>query len=145
MFEQARMKEGALAPLIHTDRGAAYTSKAFNQYLVVNDAQHSYSAPGTPADNAVITVKYEITTNNPDKEKPCHLNKVLGRNKLSFLSTADIHSLCFFGLIPPCVSIRRLKQTKFAPFYLTRQIFYRMQCILCISNLCALHSCSCIG
>ncbi len=30
------------------------TSKAFNQYLVVNDAQHSYSAPGTPADNAVI-------------------------------------------------------------------------------------------
>ena len=54
VFEQARMKEGALAPLIHTDRGAAYTSKAFNQYLVVNDAQHSYSAPGTPADNAVI-------------------------------------------------------------------------------------------
>lgn len=54
MFEQARMKEGALAPLIHTDRGAAYTSKAFNQYLVVNDAKHSYSAPGTPADNAVI-------------------------------------------------------------------------------------------
>ena len=44
------MKEGALAPSIHTDRGAAYTSKAFNQYL----AQHSYSAPGTPADNAVI-------------------------------------------------------------------------------------------
>ena len=83
--------------------------------------------------------------NSADKEKPCHLNKVLGRNKLSFLSTADIHSLCFFGLIPPCVSIRRLKQTKFAPFYLTRQIFYRMQCILCISNLCALHSCSCIG
>ena len=38
-----------------------------------------------PADNAVITVKYEITTSNPDKEKPCHLNKVLGRNKLSFL------------------------------------------------------------
>lgn len=28
-----------------------------------------------PADNAVITVKYEITTSNPDKEKPCHLNK----------------------------------------------------------------------
>ncbi|EQC59711.1 transposase [Limosilactobacillus fermentum MTCC 8711] len=54
VFEQARMKEGALAPLIHTDRGAAYTSKAFNQYLVVNDAKHSYSAPGTPADNAVI-------------------------------------------------------------------------------------------
>ena len=76
-----------------------------------------------PAANAVITVKYEITTSNPDKEKPCHLNKVLGRNKLSFLSTADIHSLCFFGLIPPWVSIRRLKQTKFAPFYLTDKFF----------------------
>ncbi|KAF0468979.1 IS3 family transposase [Pediococcus acidilactici] len=53
-FEKARVNEGALAPLIHTDRGAAYTSKAFNQYLVINNAQHSYSAPGTPADNAVI-------------------------------------------------------------------------------------------
>lgn len=53
-----------------------------------------------PADNAVITVKYEITTSNPDKENPCHLNKVLGGNKLSFLSTADIHSLCFFGSNP---------------------------------------------
>ena len=54
VFEKARISEGALAPLIHTDRGAAYTSKAFNQYLVINNAQHSYSAPGTPADNAVI-------------------------------------------------------------------------------------------
>lgn len=53
-FERARVNEGALAPLIHTDRGAAYTSKAFNQYLVINSARHSYSAPGTPADNAVI-------------------------------------------------------------------------------------------
>lgn len=54
VFEKAQISEGALAPLIHTDRGAAYTSKAFNQYLVINNAQHSYSAPGTPADNAVI-------------------------------------------------------------------------------------------
>ncbi|MGE9921581.1 IS3 family transposase, partial [Limosilactobacillus reuteri] len=26
----------------------------FNQYLTSNNSQHSYSAPGTPADNAVI-------------------------------------------------------------------------------------------
>ncbi|MCC4368273.1 IS3 family transposase, partial [Limosilactobacillus reuteri] len=51
---QVFKKEGVLAPLIHTDRGAAYTSKAFNQYLTSNNSQHSYSAPGTPADNAVI-------------------------------------------------------------------------------------------
>ena len=54
VFKQAQKQEGKLAPLIHTDRGAAYTSKAFNQYLASNNSQHSYSAPGTPADNAVI-------------------------------------------------------------------------------------------
>ncbi|MCD7117467.1 IS3 family transposase [Limosilactobacillus albertensis] len=54
VFKQAQEREGALAPLIHTDRGTAYTSKAFNQYLANNNSQHSYSAPGTPADNAVI-------------------------------------------------------------------------------------------
>ena len=54
VFKKAQKQEGVLAPLIHTDRGAAYTSKAFNQYLTSNNSQHSYSAPGTPADNAVI-------------------------------------------------------------------------------------------
>lgn len=54
VFEQARVSEGGLAPLIHTDRGSAYISKAFNQYLAINGTCHSYSAPGTPADNAVI-------------------------------------------------------------------------------------------
>lgn len=53
-FELARQQEGLLANLIHTDRGAAYTSTAFNQYLITNGVRHSYSAPGTPADNAVI-------------------------------------------------------------------------------------------
>ncbi|WP_414843161.1 IS3 family transposase [Limosilactobacillus agrestis] len=54
VFEQAQASEGKVASLIHTDRGAAYTSRAFNQYLAINGAGHSYSAPGTPADNAVI-------------------------------------------------------------------------------------------
>ena len=54
VFQMAKQKAGGLAPLIHTDRGAAYTSKAFNHYLASNNSQHSYSAPGTPADNAVM-------------------------------------------------------------------------------------------
>lgn len=53
-FSKAQFKEGKLAPLSHTDRGAAYTSKLFNQYLAINGASHSYLAPGTPAYNAVI-------------------------------------------------------------------------------------------
>lgn len=54
VFQMAKQKAGGLAPLIHTDRGAAYTSKVFNHYLASNNSQHSYSAPGTPADNAVM-------------------------------------------------------------------------------------------
>lgn len=40
--------------MIHTDRGATYTSKDFNNYLTSNNSKHSLSVPGTPADNAVI-------------------------------------------------------------------------------------------
>ncbi|MCG4631498.1 hypothetical protein L0P27_09335, partial [Bifidobacterium pseudocatenulatum] len=40
--------------MIHTDRGAAYTSNDFNNYLTSNNSKHSLSAPGTAADNAVI-------------------------------------------------------------------------------------------
>lgn len=51
---QAQIKEVILAPLIHTDRGAAYTSKLFNHYLTINGISHSYSSLEIPADNAVI-------------------------------------------------------------------------------------------
>ena len=54
VFERAKQEVGIIAPLVHSDRGAAYTSEAFNRYLMDNDVQHSYSAPGTPADNAVM-------------------------------------------------------------------------------------------
>ena len=54
LSSMAKQKAGGLAPLIHTDRGAAYTAKAFNHYLASSNSQHSYSAPGTPADNAVM-------------------------------------------------------------------------------------------
>lgn len=54
VFELAKQTAGHLAPMIHTDRGAAYTSENFNHYLARNNCLYSYSAPGTPADNAVI-------------------------------------------------------------------------------------------
>ena len=53
-FKRAAKQAGTFAPMIHTDRGAAYTSNDFNNYLTSNNSKHSLSAPGTPADNAVI-------------------------------------------------------------------------------------------
>lgn len=53
-FKRAAKQARTFAPMIHTDRGAAYTSKDFNNYLTSNNSKHSLSAPGTPADNAVI-------------------------------------------------------------------------------------------
>ena len=53
-FKRATKQAGTFAPMIHTDRGAACTSKGFNNYLTNNNSKHSLSAPGTPADNAVI-------------------------------------------------------------------------------------------
>ena len=40
--------------MIHTDRGAAYTSTNYNEALRQEKVRHSLSAPGTPADNAVM-------------------------------------------------------------------------------------------
>ena len=54
VFKRATKQAGTFAPMIHTDRGAAYTSKDFNNYLTSHNSRHSLSAPGTPADNAVI-------------------------------------------------------------------------------------------
>ena len=54
VFKRATKQAGTFAPMIHTDRGAAYTSKDFNNYLTSHNSRHSLYAPGTPADNAVI-------------------------------------------------------------------------------------------
>ena len=37
---------------MHTDRGSAYTSSAFNQFLAQHEVTRSMSRPGTPYDNA---------------------------------------------------------------------------------------------
>ncbi len=39
-------------PMIHTDRGSAYTSNEFNDFLVPFKVTRSMSRPGTPYDNA---------------------------------------------------------------------------------------------
>lgn len=39
-------------PLIHTDRGSAYTSGTFNNFLNQFNIKRSMSRPGTPYDNA---------------------------------------------------------------------------------------------
>lgn len=40
--------------IIHTDRGAQYTSGDFNKLIIENRLIHSMSRPGTPLDNAPI-------------------------------------------------------------------------------------------
>lgn len=52
LFEDTFKKMGAVHPLVHTDRGPAYTSNEFNNLLVEKKAKRSMSRPGTPYDNA---------------------------------------------------------------------------------------------
>ena len=53
-FKRAFKVEPDAQPMIHTDRGAAYTSTNYNEALRQEKVRHSLSAPGTPADNAVM-------------------------------------------------------------------------------------------
>ena len=52
VFQRAFEYAGEVHPLVHTDRGAAYTSKAFNNFLARHEITRSMSRPGTPYDNA---------------------------------------------------------------------------------------------
>lgn len=54
VFNQAAKASGTTPEMIHTDRGAAYTSTNYNEALRQEKVRHSLSAPGTPADNAVM-------------------------------------------------------------------------------------------
>lgn len=53
-FQRAFDYAGDVHPLVHTDRGAAYTSRAFNNFLAEHGATRSMSRPGTPYDNSPI-------------------------------------------------------------------------------------------
>nr|WP_211089124.1 IS3 family transposase [Levilactobacillus tujiorum] len=52
VFKKAFEEAGDVHPLVHTDRGAAYTSKDFNDFLSEHKVIRSMSRPGTPYDNA---------------------------------------------------------------------------------------------
>lgn len=53
-FQRAFKQAGNPAPLVHTDRGSAYISRGFNDFLYQHNAKRSMSRPGTPYDNAMI-------------------------------------------------------------------------------------------
>ncbi|WP_367294846.1 IS3 family transposase [Levilactobacillus yonginensis] len=52
VFRRAFEYAGDVNPVVHTDRGSAYTSKQFNNFLVPYEVTRSMSRPGTPCDNA---------------------------------------------------------------------------------------------
>lgn len=52
VFQQAFDTSGEVHPMVHTDRGSAYTSGSFNHYLELHNVRRSMSRPGTPYDNA---------------------------------------------------------------------------------------------
>ena len=52
VFKRAFKMEPDAHPLIHTDRGSAYCSMAFNDYLADQNCIHSMSHPGHPWENS---------------------------------------------------------------------------------------------
>lgn len=51
-FQRAFNVSGNVHPMVHTDRGAAFTSNSFNNFLGQYNVTRSMSRPGTPYDNA---------------------------------------------------------------------------------------------
>ena len=51
-FKRAFEDEPDAHPMVHTDRGAAYCSMDFNNYLTENKCVHSMSHPGHPWENS---------------------------------------------------------------------------------------------
>lgn len=53
-FKKAFKSMGDVHPMVHTDRGSAFSSKRFNIFLIQHESIHSMSRPGTPYDNSPI-------------------------------------------------------------------------------------------
>jgi len=53
-FKQAFDVAGEVHPMVHTDRGSAFTAKAFGKLMSEHQVLRSMSRPGTPYDNAPI-------------------------------------------------------------------------------------------
>lgn len=54
VFKRVFDGAGDVHPMVHTDRGSAYTAHAFEDYIKTLDVVRSMSRPGTPWDNAPI-------------------------------------------------------------------------------------------
>lgn len=54
LFKRAFVFAGDVHPMVHTDRGSAYTSGAFNGFLAQHKVTRSMSRPGVPYDNSPI-------------------------------------------------------------------------------------------
>lgn len=53
-FQRAFKATGNPHPLVHTDRGSAYVSGDFNDFMFQHDVKRSMSRPGTPYDNSLM-------------------------------------------------------------------------------------------
>lgn len=53
-FQKAFKAAGNPSPLVHTDRGSAYVSGDFNDFMFQHNARRSMSRPGTPYDNSMM-------------------------------------------------------------------------------------------
>lgn len=51
---QKKKEYSNLNLVLHTDQGSVYSSKAYNDLLLINNITHSMSRPGTPTDNAAM-------------------------------------------------------------------------------------------
>ncbi|WP_261975036.1 IS66 family insertion sequence element accessory protein TnpA, partial [Lactiplantibacillus plantarum] len=51
-YSEAAEFVGDVHPVVHIDRGSAYTSGTFNNFLAKHEVTRSMSRPGTPYDNA---------------------------------------------------------------------------------------------
>ena len=96
VFNQAAKASGTTPEMIHTDRGAAYTSTNYNEALRQEKVRHSLSAPGTPADNAVIEhywddFKYIWMTHHPHPQTLTEL-KDLVKQGVEYFNTVEISS-----------------------------------------------------
>lgn len=52
VFQRAFDKVGNVCPMVHTDRGSAYTSSVFGRLMNQHNVVRSMSRPGTPYDNS---------------------------------------------------------------------------------------------
>ena len=82
--------------IFRTDHGAADTSTNYNEALRQEKVRHSLSAPGTPADNAVIEhywddFKYIWMTHHPHPQTLTEL-KDLVKQGVEYFNTVEISS-----------------------------------------------------